>query len=403
MRAAAAGRLEAIYALHQALPTDRYSAACDALVAEVACSLNLSHRSAWRLYDEAFMICQRRGLLTALRTGDIDLTRAKLIATLLPTSDLQERWEADAIDYAGSHDVSGAPLVTVPAPRRRRQSQEDRVRGSARRDHPDRDGMTDLYAYLPTEVAEALFTALDTLARTNTVPDDQRTLAQRRADAVADLLDEQTVVKTTVAVVLPTSGIGATVNGCPLPWTNAWHLACRTDLTRPGSRGWPPHRPDHQHHPGQYRIPTALARTVRARDQHCRFPGCSVPAARCDLDHTIPAPRRRHPPRTTCTAYADATTASNTKPAGTSSTSATTNWNGPAPPTHLPHQTTQHPRPRSVKPEDQLPRNPVQPPLDGRPGAPVIGSRYPLRGSAPSRGAEVQPAPTARHDRSQRR
>ncbi|MGB3014596.1 MAG: hypothetical protein WBB41_08260, partial [Candidatus Nanopelagicales bacterium] len=103
VRAAAAGRLEAIYALHQALPTDRYSAACDALVAEVACSLNLSHRSAWRLYDEAFMICQRRGLLTALRTGDIDLTRAKLIATLLPTSDLQERWEADAIDYAGSH------------------------------------------------------------------------------------------------------------------------------------------------------------------------------------------------------------------------------------------------------------------------------------------------------------
>ncbi|MGB3014023.1 MAG: hypothetical protein WBB41_05365, partial [Candidatus Nanopelagicales bacterium] len=37
VRAAAAGRLEAIYALHQALPTDRYSAACDALVAEVAC------------------------------------------------------------------------------------------------------------------------------------------------------------------------------------------------------------------------------------------------------------------------------------------------------------------------------------------------------------------------------
>ena len=36
--AAAAGRLEAIHALHQALPTDRYSAACDALVAEVACS-----------------------------------------------------------------------------------------------------------------------------------------------------------------------------------------------------------------------------------------------------------------------------------------------------------------------------------------------------------------------------
>jgi hypothetical protein len=103
VRAAAAGRLGAIYALHCALPTDRYSAACDALVAEVACSLNLSHRSAWRLYDEGFMICQRPAILTALRTGGIDLTRAKLIATLLPTSDLQDRWETDAITYANGH------------------------------------------------------------------------------------------------------------------------------------------------------------------------------------------------------------------------------------------------------------------------------------------------------------
>ena len=290
VRAAAAGRLEAIYALHQALPTDRYSAACDALVAEVACSLNLSHRSAWRLYDEAFMICQRRGLLTALRTGDIDLTRAKLIATLLPTSDLQERWEADAIDYAGSHttyQVRRWLLSRLP-------DGDEKARKNAFEDRrveitPDRDGMTDLYAYLPTEVAEALFTALDTLARTNTVPDDQRTLAQRRADAVADLLDEQTVVKTTVAVVLPTSGIGATVNGCPLPWTNAWHLACRTDPTWFAWLATPTGRIINTT-PGQYRIPTALARTVRARDQHCRFPGCSVPAARCDLDHTIPHP-----------------------------------------------------------------------------------------------------------------
>jgi hypothetical protein len=49
------------------------------------------------------MICQRPAILTALRTGDIDLTRAKLIATLLPTSDLQDRWETDAITYAGRH------------------------------------------------------------------------------------------------------------------------------------------------------------------------------------------------------------------------------------------------------------------------------------------------------------
>ena len=208
---------------------------------------------------------------------------------MLPTSDLQDRWEADAIDYAGSHttyQVRRWLLSRLP-------DGDDKAKKTAFEDRrveitPDRDGMTDLYAYLPTEVAEALFTALDTLARTNTVPDDQRTLAQRRADAVADLLDEQTVVKTTVAVVLPTSGIGATVNGCPLPWTNAWHLACRTDptwfawlATPPAGSSTPPRAVPHPHRAGPHR--------TRPRPTR-RFPGCSVPAARCDLDHTIPHP-----------------------------------------------------------------------------------------------------------------
>lgn len=38
--------------------------------------------------------------------------------------------------------------------------------------------------------------------------------------------------------------------------------------------------------PGPYVIPAAMARLVRARDRVCRFPGCRVPASRCDIDHT---------------------------------------------------------------------------------------------------------------------
>ena len=37
-----------------------------------------------------------------------------------------------------------------------------------------------------------------------------------------------------------------------------------------------------------YRPSAALARYIRARDLTCRFPGCSVPAHRCDIDHTEP-------------------------------------------------------------------------------------------------------------------
>ncbi len=67
-----------------------------------------------------------------------------------------------------------------------------------------------------------------------------------------------------------------------------------------------PRRPDHplagQHRrprPGRrscassrrtYRPRKALVERVRARDGHCRFPGCSVPARRCQLDHLVPYP-----------------------------------------------------------------------------------------------------------------
>ena len=38
-------------------------------------------------------------------------------------------------------------------------------------------------------------------------------------------------------------------------------------------------------------VPSAsLARLVRAREPHCRFPGCRQPAMRCDLDHAVPWP-----------------------------------------------------------------------------------------------------------------
>lgn len=39
-----------------------------------------------------------------------------------------------------------------------------------------------------------------------------------------------------------------------------------------------------------YRIPDPMARLVRLRDGSCRFPGCSVPARQCDLDHVRPWP-----------------------------------------------------------------------------------------------------------------
>ena len=291
LRRSQAERLLAIFALHNAVPADRSSAAMDAVRAEVATALSISMRSASRLYDDAYLLCTRAPLIEALHDGRLDMSRAKLIATLLPTSDLQERFEADAIDFGAentAHYLRKWLLSRLP------DSGDENARKTAFEKRcvevvPDRDGMSDFYGYLPTEVAEALFTALDTLARDNRTPDDDRSLDQRRADAVADLLDERTNVSTTVSVVLPASGIGASVNGSPLPWSTAWHLACQGNPTWFAWLGAPDGRIINTS-PGRYRISAALARTVRARDQHCRFPGCSVPAARCDLDHLVPHP-----------------------------------------------------------------------------------------------------------------
>ena len=48
----------------------------------------------------------------------------------------------------------------------------------------------------------------------------------------------------------------------------------------------------------RYRPSNEQRRLLRARDEHCRFPGCRQPAPRCDIDHTI---AREHDGPTTVT------------------------------------------------------------------------------------------------------
>lgn len=40
-------------------------------------------------------------------------------------------------------------------------------------------------------------------------------------------------------------------------------------------------------HVDTYQRSAAIDRHLRARDRHCRFPGCRQPAIRCEVDHTI--------------------------------------------------------------------------------------------------------------------
>lgn len=57
---------------------------------------------------------------------------------------------------------------------------------------------------------------------------------------------------------------------------HAWITDSAGQITATGSAGYTPS--------------AAVARAVRAREPHCRMPGCRRAADRCDLDHTIPYP-----------------------------------------------------------------------------------------------------------------
>src|SRR6202012_2557450 len=45
---------------------------------------------------------------------------------------------------------------------------------------------------------------------------------------------------------------------------------------------------DHRHQEPGYQPSRRLQHLIRARNRTCSAPGCQQPAARCDLDHTIP-------------------------------------------------------------------------------------------------------------------
>ncbi|MBQ9918791.1 MAG: DUF222 domain-containing protein [Microbacterium sp.] len=134
--------------------------------------------------------------------------------------------------------------------------------------------------------------------------DDRRTIDQVRADLLCDLvltgqpaIDATTdtlpgglgAIRAHVSVVVPAltaagaSDRGASIDGrSPIDADTARRLlagapAWERVVTHPVTRAMLA--------VDRYRPSPAIQRFVRARDVHCRFPGCRQPARRCDLDH----------------------------------------------------------------------------------------------------------------------
>jgi hypothetical protein len=194
---------------------------------------------------------------------------------------------------------------------------------------PTFEGMVAIDGLLDPEAGETLLTALEPLARPSTA-EDERSAAQRRADALTELarrqleggrLPQSGGVRPQVAVTIQLAsllgqaglpgGEGAWMG--PLPAATARRLACDATVTRVlGTRHRDPAgQGDDGDLPAQLRtamalLPPALGgaptqplevgRATRVvapaqrtaltvRDSGCRFPGCDRPVAWCEAHH----------------------------------------------------------------------------------------------------------------------
>lgn len=273
------------------------------LAEEVAVELGWSPQTAQRRLTEARALCDRLpGTVTALRRGEIDWSKAlRLLHAVRPLPVEQARKVEDWVLAR----AAGKTIEHFAACARRRVLAIDphgaAARAAARRAdrrvwwQPLEDGMAEFTADLPAETASAAYARIDLLARRTTTTGDDRTMDQRRADVLADLLlghgdhgskGVQVNVTIDAATLAGLREHPARLHGYgPIDPATARRLATdatwRRIITDPtdagtildiGSR--------------RYRPPAAMREQVVLRDQRCRFPGCRRAAERADLDHT---------------------------------------------------------------------------------------------------------------------
>jgi len=165
-------------------------------------------------------------------------------------------------------------------------------------------GMSELHALLPTDGAARLMARVHDLARrsrTGNHPTDNRTADQCRADALITLADTPTAradglttatrrTGPTITVTVPLATItgdsdhpGELAGHGPLPASITRRLATDPTATWRRILTDPAGTPVDAAH--TYQPPAALEALIIARDHTCRFPGCSQPAHRAEIDH----------------------------------------------------------------------------------------------------------------------
>ncbi len=314
-----------------AVRRDRIDLAQRAAAAEMAVRLRLSEQTI-RTRATHVEVLQERcpQLWDNFVDGQISerhAVEAARLATSLPSDDTT--WQAFDDGIAETATTLTPPKFAVAARALRErvhaEAIDDRHRRAARDRGvwvtPELDGMATLSALLPAERARGIMARLDRAARhLRAAPDEDRTLAQLRADVLADLVTTPTPEAPprreptgapghqgeaaphpaparahpstpTVVVTIPALTLlgaddrPATLEGYgPIDLDTARSLAGEASswvrlLTHPVSGA--PLVLDRQ----TYRVPAALRRWLGVTSPTCVFPGCNRTARDCDLDH----------------------------------------------------------------------------------------------------------------------
>jgi hypothetical protein len=280
-----ARQLEAVNQVAEEQPAflDLTGRLVDPAPAEIATTLHWSTGTAAHRVDLAQQLCtELPAVLGGLRQGRVDLPKAQEIAHGTCELDPHARTvlAGRALGYAQGHTraqvrawlTRQVAAIDPDAVQRRRQKA---VRNRRVWITPETDGMATLGAYLSAEEAQACWNALAAGAA-----NIEGGIDSARADLlVARLTGLQLGQPVPVQVLLTPGGPELAGHGplSPRHTADLCHRADLIDLTPAApSRG--------------YRPAPGLARFVRTRDRHCRFPGCRRPATMCDLDHVIPHP-----------------------------------------------------------------------------------------------------------------
>ena len=235
--------------------------------------------------------------------------RLELIAERMHPRTLTER-HVDAREHRSVRVVplaDGMSVLNATAPTVVIDAIYDRLTQQARSIIDARSQAALALAAAPT-ITDAAASDSDELSAPQIIASDTRTMDQLRTDILSDMLltgDPQAdptrsddgpgtlgAIRARVQIVVPASALLGSdlepadlVGRSPIDAGTARELAC---LTRsPWERIIAHPVTGAVLHVDTYQRTAAIDRFLRARDQHCRFPGCRLPAIRCEVDHTI--------------------------------------------------------------------------------------------------------------------